>query len=69
MKYRSIIILWAVFFLFFASATNAADDGLETEDQKVFYYLGLALSGNLKSLNPTSEELALIERGMRDSLL
>jgi FKBP-type peptidyl-prolyl cis-trans isomerase len=48
---------------------SAADEGLETEDQKVFYYLGVALSGNLKSLNPTPEELALIERGMRDSLL
>jgi FKBP-type peptidyl-prolyl cis-trans isomerase FkpA len=84
MNHRSIIILWSVIFLFIGSATNAADDEfetdeleteeleideLETEEQKVFYYLGLALSDNLKSLSPTSEELALIERGMRDSLL
>ena len=74
MKHRSIIILWSVISLFVSSAAGAADDGqetngLETEDQKVFYYLGMALSGNLKALTPTSDELALIERGMRDSLL
>jgi len=69
MKYCSIIVLWLVVLLFVSSLTSAADDGLETEDQKVFYYLGTALSDNLKSLNPTADELALIQRGMRDSLL
>jgi len=69
MKHRSIIVLWSVILLFICSMVSAADDGLETEDQKVFYYLGVALSGNLKSLNPTPDELELIERGMRDALL
>jgi len=69
MKHLSIIVLWSVVLPFICSMASAADEGLESEDQKVFYYLGVALSGNLKSLNPTPEELALIERGMRDSLL
>lgn len=69
MKHRLIIVVWSIVLLFIGSVTSAADDGIETEDQKVFYYLGTALSGNLKPLNLTADELALIERGMRDALL
>ncbi len=69
MKYRSLIILWLVVFLFAGSPATAADDELETEDQRVFYYLGTALSGNLGALSLTADELALIQRGMSDSLL
>lgn len=69
MKYRFLTVLWLVVLLFVGSITNAAEDGLETEDQQVFYYLGTALSENLKSLKLTADELALVERGMRDTLL
>ncbi|HJP39266.1 MAG TPA: FKBP-type peptidyl-prolyl cis-trans isomerase [Gammaproteobacteria bacterium] len=69
MKHCSVIILWSVILLSVISVTSAAEDGLETENQKVFYYLGMALSENLKPLSPTGDELTLIERGMRDALL
>ncbi len=69
MKYCSIIFLWLMVALFSGSFANAADGGLETEEQKVFYFLGMALSGNLKSLNLTADELALVKRGMHDALL
>lgn len=69
MKHCSKTVLWSVVFLFVCSASNAADEALETDDQKAFYYLGTALSENLKSLSLTAGELALIARGMSDSLL
>ncbi|MAF84454.1 MAG: FKBP-type peptidyl-prolyl cis-trans isomerase [Gammaproteobacteria bacterium] len=69
MKHCSVIILCSLILLSGISVTSAAEDGLETDDQKVFYYLGMALSDNLKSLSPTADELALIERGLRDALL
>jgi len=69
MKHRLVIVLWSVIFLLVGFVANAADDGFETEDQKVFYFLGTALSGNLKPLNLSADELELIERGMRDTLL
>jgi len=39
-----------------------------TEDEKVFYYLGTALSANLAPLDLTDTELAAVERGLRDAL-
>ena len=48
-------------------AGEAAEAG--AADSKIFYYLGLALSDNLKSLALTDDELALVEKGMRDALL
>lgn len=69
MKYRSWVAICLIFLLSVSAVVHAGDDGLETDDQKVFYFLGTALSGNLKSLNLTEDELALVQRGMRDELL
>lgn len=46
----------------------SADTESMTEEQKVFYYLGTALSANLAPLNLTDEELSAVERGLRDAL-
>jgi len=69
MKHRSITVLWLITLLFFFSVTNAADDSFGSEEDKIFYYLGMALSTNLKPLNLTVDELAFIEKGMHDNLL
>lgn len=69
MKHGSISMLWLVTLSLMISAANAVDDGFKSEEDKVFYYLGMAMSGNLKPLNLTADELALVERGMRDTLL
>ncbi len=69
MKHGSISTLWLLAFSLVFSAACIADDGFKSEEDKVFYFLGMAMSGNLQSLNLTGDELALIERGMRDTLL
>jgi FKBP-type peptidyl-prolyl cis-trans isomerase FkpA/FKBP-type peptidyl-prolyl cis-trans isomerase FklB len=51
-----------------APAARAADVKLETEDQKTFYALGLALSRNLAAFSLTPAELQTIEAGMNDGL-
>jgi FKBP-type peptidyl-prolyl cis-trans isomerase FkpA/FKBP-type peptidyl-prolyl cis-trans isomerase FklB len=40
-----------------------------TEDDKVFYALGLAISQNLGSFNLTEAELRMVEDGLRDGVL
>ena len=39
-----------------------------TEDDKVFYFLGTALSGNLTPLNLTDDEVAMVQRGLSEAL-
>ncbi len=58
----------AAIALFAAGAAMAADAESMTEDEKVFYYLGTAMSANLAPLSLTDEELNLVERGLRDAL-
>ena len=54
--------------LVLAPAARAAEPKLDTEDQKVLYALGLALSRNLASFNLTPAELDTVEAGMSDGL-
>lgn len=61
-------ILFAVLALAIAGPSIAADTESLTEEQKVFYFLGTAMSSNLAALNLTDEELALVERGLREAL-
>ena len=41
----------------------------KTEDEKVLYALGLAISQNLGSFNLTEAEMKMVEEGMRDGVL
>lgn len=72
MTYRSATAIGLGVLLFVSAVTHAADDGFETEEQKVFYYLGTVfgaqLNENLTPLSLSAEELAYVERGMHDAL-
>ena len=60
--------LVAVLALVFAGPVFSAEVDEMSEEDKVFYYLGTALSANLVPLNLTDDELALVSRGLRDAL-
>lgn len=60
--------LCAISMLCLVGIATAADAELQTDEEKVFYYLGTALSVNLAPLNPTDEEVELIVRGLHDAL-
>ena len=47
----------------------AAGGGLETEDQKTLYAIGLVVAQNLSQLGLSAEELEIVERGIADSVL
>lgn len=68
MKHLTLAAPVAAIALFATGAAMAADAESMTEDQKVFYYLGTAMSANLAPLNLRDEELKLVERGLRDAL-
>lgn len=54
---------------------QTADEGkemsssLETEDQKILYAVGIAMSQNLGAFALTAEELAMVQQGMADGVL
>jgi len=60
--------LCAISMLCLVGIATVADAELQTDEEKVFYYLGTALSVNLAPLNPTDEEVELIVRGLHDAL-
>jgi FKBP-type peptidyl-prolyl cis-trans isomerase len=60
--------LCVISMLCLVGTAAAADAELQTDEEKVFYYLGTALSVNLAPLNPTDEEVELIVRGLHDAL-
>lgn len=60
--------LCVISMLCLVGTATAADAELQTDEEKVFYYLGTALSVNLAPLNPTDEEVELIVRGLHDAL-
>ncbi len=68
MKHFKLAAMVAAIALMTVGAAMAADAESMTEDEKVFYYLGTAMSANLAPLNLTDEELNLVERGLRDAL-
>ena len=49
-----------------ASASPAAAGGLQTDDQKVLYALGVMLGQNVANLNISAAELELVKRGLAD---
>ena len=61
-------ILVAALALVFSGPVLSADVDEMSEEDKVFYYLGTALSANLVPLNLTDDELAQVQRGLRDAL-
>jgi FKBP-type peptidyl-prolyl cis-trans isomerase FkpA len=68
MKHGTSSVLM-VLALLAASCANAAEPVLETEEQKTLYALGLAISSNLKNINLTPDEWAIVQAGMTDSIL
>jgi FKBP-type peptidyl-prolyl cis-trans isomerase FkpA len=50
------------------TAASSAPAALETEDQKTLYALGLWMGGQVKVFNLTTEELALVKKGLEDSV-
>ena len=50
-------------------AAPAADQTLETEDQKTLYALGLALSRNLQPFSLSEADLKVVEAGLQDGIL
>jgi len=66
-KATTLVLLAGV--LIFASPVHAADAELQTEDDKTFYALGLALSRNLASFNMTPTELDRVKAGLTDGVL
>jgi FKBP-type peptidyl-prolyl cis-trans isomerase len=58
-----------VLVLLAVSCASAAEPALETEEQKTLYALGLAISSNLKTINLTEDEWAVVQAGMTDGVL
>ena len=53
----------------FLTAAGLAYADPKTEDEKVLYALGLAVSQNIGSFNLTEAELKMVEEGLRDGVL
>ena len=47
----------------------SAQPALETDDDRTLYALGIALGTNIQSFELSAEELAIVESGIRDSVL
>lgn len=68
MNHPTLATLVAAIALVATGPAISADAETMTEDDKVFYYLGTALSANLLPLGLTDAELAMVQRGLRESL-
>lgn len=68
MNHPTLATLVAAVALVATGPAISADAETMTEDDKVFYYLGTALSANLLPLGLTDAELAMVQRGLRESL-
>jgi len=62
-------IVLATLVLVLAGGTPAVGVELKTDEQKVFYALGLAIGENLAPFNLTPAELELVRAGLADSVL
>lgn len=63
-------IVWSLALTLAGVGTvSAAGPEPQTEEQKVFYALGLAISGGLASFNLTEPELELLKAGLTDGTL
>ncbi len=52
-----------------ATSIVVAQGGLETEEDKTLYALGIALGSNIGGFSLSAEELAVVESGIRDAVL
>ena len=74
-KTSSAFVIASLLFLPLAACGNKNADGaaaapatLQTEEQKTLYALGLLLGRNIKVFNLTPEELAVVQKGLGDSI-
>jgi FKBP-type peptidyl-prolyl cis-trans isomerase FkpA len=64
------ISIWSVaLLLFVALPATAAPPEPKTEEQKVFYALGLAMSQSIGAFNLTEAELEMVQSGLYDGVL
>ncbi len=68
MKHGTSAVLMAM-ALVVVSCAGAAEPVIETEEQKTLYALGLAISSNLKNIDLTEDEWAVVQAGMTDGIL
>jgi len=68
MNQHKLATLIAASTLVISSSALAADVESMSEDDKVFYFLGTALSANLTPLNLSDAEVEMVQRGLRDAL-
>lgn len=62
-----LIVLFAV--PAFVTAEHHEEGDAMSDDEKMFYALGMLISGNLSGFDLSAEELAMVQAGMSDSLL
>ncbi|MGI9259757.1 MAG: FKBP-type peptidyl-prolyl cis-trans isomerase [Gammaproteobacteria bacterium] len=55
--------------LYLCASMVSAQPALETEEDKTLYALGIALGTNIQSFELSTAELAIVEAGIRDSVL
>jgi FKBP-type peptidyl-prolyl cis-trans isomerase FkpA/FKBP-type peptidyl-prolyl cis-trans isomerase FklB len=66
---RPLTALMALAVFVVLAPAHAEAPALDSEEDKVFYTLGLAISQNLASLGLTEQEVTLIQAGLADGLL
>ena len=55
--------------LSFSASVVAAQDALETDEQRTLYALGVALGSNIGQFSLSAEELAIVQSGLGDAVL
>jgi FKBP-type peptidyl-prolyl cis-trans isomerase FkpA len=68
MKFTYRGYLGALVGLLMVSTVSIAADELKTDQERMFYYLGTALSANVKPLALDDAEIDIVVRGMREAL-
>ena len=61
------LIMFIVFFVFFSSSVFASKPDERSEDQKVFYALGVLLHRQIASFQLTPAELEFVKQGLTDA--
>jgi len=72
---RRLAVLWLLTGLLVASgckgagsnATPASTGDLKSDEEKTLYAMGVMLASNVKSMNLTPDQVALVNRGLSDS--
>jgi FKBP-type peptidyl-prolyl cis-trans isomerase FkpA len=66
---QNVLVSSLVMLLLTAAPVAAAGQELRTEEQKIFYTLGIAISRSLATFNLTEAELDVVKAGMTDGVL